>query len=114
MSVAALFRRIALAAILMGVGCFSAHADDLELRLTLRDHKFTPTEIKAPANAAFVIIVTNQDPTPEEFESTSMKVEKIVAPNSEIKVRVRTLKPGRYDFWGEYHQDTAKGVLIVE
>jgi hypothetical protein len=106
--------RIALAAFLTGIGGFSARADDLELRLTLHDHKFEPVEIKAPANAAFVIIVTNQDPTPEEFESTSMRVEKIVAPNSEIKVRLRSLKPGRYEFWGEYHPDTAKGVLIVE
>jgi hypothetical protein len=114
MFAASLSTRIALAALLMGIGGFSARADDPELRLTLHDHTFAPNEIKAPANAAFVIIVTNQDPTPEEFESTSMKVEKIVAPNSEIKVRLRALKPGRYEFWGEYHQDTAKGVLIVE
>jgi hypothetical protein len=114
MSAASLSARIALSAFLLGVGCGFAHAEDLELRLVLRDHTFKPAEIKAPANTAFIIIVTNQDPTPEEFESTSMKVEKIVAPNSEIKVRVRTLKPGRYEFYGEYHQDTAKGVLIVE
>jgi hypothetical protein len=27
---------------------------------------------------------------------------------------VRSLKAGRYEFYGEYNQDTAKGVLVVE
>jgi hypothetical protein len=114
MSATPFFGRVALSALLLAVGCLASDAEDPELRLTLRGHTFTPSEIKAPANAAFVIIVTNQDPTPEEFESTSMKVEKIVAPNSEIKIRVRSLKAGRYEFYGEYNQDTAKGVLVVE
>jgi plastocyanin len=115
MTFAPVFGRIALAAFLLGAGCFSARAEDtVEVRLTLRDHKFEPSEVKVAAGAALVITVTNHDSTPEEFESTSLKVEKIVAPNSEAKVRLRGLKPGRYEFWGEYHDDTARGVLIVE
>jgi plastocyanin len=115
MTIASLFGRFALAALLLGAGCFSLRAEDqAEVRLALRDHKFEPAEAKVAAGVAFVITVTNYDSTPEEFESTSMKVEKIVAPNNEIKVRLRGLKPGRYEFWGEYHDDTARGVLIVE
>jgi hypothetical protein len=29
-------------------------------------------------------------------------------------VRLRPLAPGRYAFMGEYHSDTAKGVVIAE
>jgi len=88
-------------------------ADPLEVPLTLKDHKFVPAEPKAPANQPFVFVVTNEDETPEEFESTVLKLEKIVTPKGTIKLRVRGLAPGRYDFFGEYNE-TAKGTLIVE
>ncbi len=29
-------------------------------------------------------------------------------------IRVRPLGPGRYAFMGEFHQDTAQGVLVSE
>jgi hypothetical protein len=58
--------------------------------------------------------VTNEDPTPEEFESNSMKVEKIIPGKSKGLVRVGPLAPGRYDFFGDFNQATAKGVLIAE
>ena len=43
-----------------------------------------------------------------------MKVEKIIPGKSKGLVRVGPLKPGRYDFFGDFNQDTAKGVLIAE
>ncbi len=89
-------------------------ADPLELSLTLKNHVFAPAELKAPANQAIVITVTNEDATPEEFESTSLKIEKVVAAKSTIKLRVKGLSAGRYEFFGEYNEATAKGVLIVE
>jgi plastocyanin len=114
MRIAHLFGLVA-ASLLLGAGSLPLHAEDVtELRLVLHDHKFEPSEIKAAAGTAIVITITNNDPTPEEFESASLKVEKIVAPNSEIKVRLRALKPGCYEFFGEYNPDSAKGVLIVE
>jgi plastocyanin len=115
MRIAHLFGLIALCSLLLGAGSRPLHAEDVtELRLALRDHKFEPSEIKAAAGTAIVITITNNDPTPEEFESTALKVEKIVVPNSEIKVRLRALKPGRYEFFGEYNPASAKGVLVVE
>jgi plastocyanin len=115
MRIARLFGLIALCSLLLGAGSLPLHAEDVtELRLVLHDHTFEPNEIKAAAGTAIVITLTNNDATPEEFESTALKVEKIVAPNSEIKVRLRALKHGRYEFYGEYNPDSAKGVLIVE
>jgi len=88
-------------------------ADPIEISLTLKNHVFEPSEPKVPANQAIIVTVTNEDDTPEEFESTSLKVEKIVAPKSSIKLRVKGLPPARYEFYGEYNP-TAKGTLIVE
>jgi hypothetical protein len=87
--------------------------EPIEIGLTLKDHVFQPAEPKITANQPLVLTVVNDDDTPEEFESTPLKLEKIVAPKSSIKLRVKALSPGRYEFFGEYN-DSAKGVLIVE
>jgi hypothetical protein len=41
-------------------------------------------------------------------------VEKVVGGGDQGIVRLRPLAPGRYDFMGEYHSETAKGVVIAE
>ena len=87
-------------------------ADDYVL--TIKDHKFTPAEIKVPANQRVVITVVNEDATAEEFDSSTLKVEKVVAGKSKGAVRIGPLKPGRYPFIGEYHDATAMGVVIAE
>ena len=58
--------------------------------------------------------VINEDATPEEFDSKALKVEKVIPGKSKGIVRIGPLKPGRYPFIGEYHEATAKGVVIVE
>lgn len=82
--------------------------------LTIKDHKFTPTELKVPANQRVVITVINEDATAEEFESNILKVEKVIAGKSKGTVRIGPLAPGRYPFIGEFHETTAKGVVIAE
>jgi Cupredoxin-like domain len=82
--------------------------------VTIKDHKFTPAEIKVPANKRVQITVINDDATPEEFESKVLKVEKVVPGKSRGVVRIGPLKPGRYPFAGEFHEDTAKGTVIAE
>src|SRR4051812_46182006 len=90
-----------------------ARADD-KLTLTIRDHVFTPSEIKVKANQRVELTVINEDATPEEFDSKALKVEKVIAGKSKGIVRIGPLKPGRYPFIGEYHESTAKGVVIAE
>jgi hypothetical protein len=96
----------------LAMGAAAARADDYVL--TIKDHRFTPTEIKIPANKRVQITVVNDDATPEEFESKEMKVEKVIPGKSKGVVRVGPLKPGRYPFFGEFHEATAKGTLIAE
>lgn len=87
---------------------------DTALGVSIKDHRFTPAELHAPAKTPITLVVTNLDSTPEEFESKQMRLEKIVAGNGAITLHIRPLEPGRYRFFGEFHEDTAQGVLVVE
>jgi hypothetical protein len=82
--------------------------------VTLKGHKFLPAEIHVKANQANVIALTNADDSAEEFDSTSLKVEKVVSGHDRGDVRIRPLAPGRYPFMGEFHSDTAQGVVVAE
>ena len=104
-------------AILAGVTfvSVSAGADDLAtIPLTIKDHRFTPSVIHVPAGKAVIISIKNEDAASEEFDSTALKVEKVVAGGSDGTVRIRPLGAGKYPFMGEYHSDTAQGVVIAE
>jgi hypothetical protein len=83
------------------------------ISLTLKDHRFVPAEVTAPANERFRIEVVNQDPTPSEFESSDLRVEKIVVPGGKISVMAGPLKPGKYTFFDDYNPDQAKGTLTA-
>jgi Cupredoxin-like domain len=108
--------RVFLAAVLMAAGAavLSASAHAQEINLVIRNHKFEPTEIRVPARKRVSIYVSNEDASPEEFDSTALKVEKIIPGKSKGLVRIGPLDPGRYEFIGEFHADTAKGVVIAE
>ena len=85
-----------------------------EIALSIEQHKFTPEEIKVKAGQAFVLVITNKDATPEEFESKELRVEKIVPANKTLKIRMPALKAGTYKFFGEYNEATAKGRIVAE
>src|SRR5437016_5508357 len=92
----------------------SALADAPQPTLVLKDHKFLPGEIHVKANQPNVITLVNKDEAAEEFDSTALKVEKVVAGHDQGDVRLRPLAPGRYNFMGEFHSATAQGVVIAE
>ena len=92
----------------------AAHGADPEFSLTIKNHKFDPSEIKVPAGKKVKLIVHNQDSTAEEFESHVLNREKVIPPNSKATIFIGPLAPGRYPFVGEFHEATAKGVVIAE
>jgi len=91
-----------------------ASAAEPEIRLVLKDHRFTPSEVTAPAGQKVRLVIENQDATPEEFESYALNREKIVPAGGKIVVYVGPLKPGRYEFFGEFNAKTARGWLVVQ
>ncbi len=84
-----------------------------EVRVTYSNGEFQPRELSAPADKPIVIRVKNLDAKAMEFESTSLRVEKVVAAKSEGVVNVRALKPGRYEFYDDFN-DKARGALTVK
>jgi plastocyanin len=93
----------------------SARADDpFPLGLTLKDHVFDPAELKAPAGKDIAITLKNEDDSFEEFDSDSLRTEKIVTAKGKVTIKLKPLTAGRYPFRGEFHDATAQGVLIVE
>jgi hypothetical protein len=103
-------RLVILAAIFLATPALA----DGPIAVTLQNHKFTPNVIHVKANTPSVIALTNKDAQAEEFDSSSLKVEKVVAGNSSGNVRLRALAQGKYPFMGEYHSATAQGVVIAE
>ncbi len=92
----------------------ASHASATEpVRLTLKDHQFTPAQVSVAANQRFRIEVVNQDTTPAEFESSDLRAEKIIVPGGTIGLMAGPLKPGTYSFFDDYHPDTAKGTIIA-
>jgi len=89
----------------------SAYAQLPQFSLSIKNHRFEPSEITVPAGERFRLVIDNQDPTPEEFESRSLRVEKVIPGGSKASVTVGPLKPGAYEFVGEFHESSAKGTL---
>ncbi len=103
-----------LIAVLAALFLSAGSAQAVEYSISIKDHKFVPPELEVPADTEFTLKVTNEDPTPEEFESHGLDVEKVVAGKQSIIVRLGPLDAGRYGFFGEYHEDTAQGALIAK
>jgi hypothetical protein len=82
--------------------------------ITIHNHRFEPAELHVPAGRRILLHLKNDDPLSEEFDSTALKVEKVFSGNSEGLIRISPLDPGRYEFMGEYHSETAKGIVIAE
>jgi plastocyanin domain-containing protein len=91
-----------------------AAAQEPAYTLVIKDHKFEPTEIAIPAGQKIALTVKNNDPTPEEFESTELRREKVVPGGEEIIVYIGPLKPGKYEFFGDFNPKTARGHIIAK
>jgi plastocyanin len=84
------------------------------IHLQIKDHKFIPDTIYAEPGKKIKLVIENTDNEVEEFESISLNRERIIPPLSTANIILAPLEVGSYEFMGEFHQDTAKGVLIVQ
>lgn len=103
-------RNLALALTLLPLFAFATD----EIMITIKDHKFTPAEVRVPAGQKVKLVIDNQDATPEEFESAELNREKIIPGKSKAAVYIGPLKAGKYPFMGEFNQATARGLIIAE
>jgi plastocyanin len=109
--------RAPLPALFLAAGLLAAGATvaaEPEVLLVIREHRFEPAELKVPANQRIKLVVQNDDASAEEFESHALNREKVVPARSKVTIFIGPLKPGRYAFVGEYHEASAKGVVVAE
>jgi plastocyanin domain-containing protein len=104
--------RLLLAALLsLSLGAF---AQEKDIVISIKDHKFSPDRIEVPVGKKVKLVVENKDATPEEFESETLKIEKVIPGNSKATIYVGPLKAGEYKFVGEFNQKTAQGVVVAK
>ena len=82
--------------------------------IVIKDHRMTPEDLQVPAGQKIKLLVDNQDATPEEFESHILNREKIIPGNSKATIFIGPLKPGTYEYFGDFNQATAQGRIIAK
>ena len=111
-----MMRKLALAAV-CAIAMLPAHTSQAqqatEIQVTYSRGQFQPSQLSAPADKPITFRVKNLDAKAMEFESKSLRVEKVVAANSEGVINVRALKPGRYEFYDDFNEK-ARGALTVQ
>lgn len=105
--------RLLLLALLAWFG-IASQALAQEFSLTIKNHRFEPAELQVPAGTAFTLTVMNEDASPEEFESDDLDLEKVIAGGAKAVIKVEPLDAGRYEFYGEYHEASAKGAIVAK
>lgn len=102
-------------ALCLVVSCAPALAEDpMIFGLVARDGTLQPAEIHAPAGRKLKIQIRNEGDEPIEFESLSLRKEKVLAPGASSAVIIAPLRAGRYEFFDEFHPETSQGTIIVE
>jgi hypothetical protein len=108
-------RQYTLATAIWLAAAATATAGELHtVHLTAKNGRFYPETIEVPASLRFKIVITNEGPGPEEFESIELRKETVLAPGVTRAVVFAPLKPGVYRFFGEFHPDTAQGRIVVK
>ena len=82
--------------------------------LIAENGRFKPEVITVPSHTRFKLVVTNHGPGPEEFESHELRKETVLAPGVTRAVIFAPLKPGVYQFFGDFHPDTARGRIVAK
>ncbi|RYE06174.1 MAG: cupredoxin domain-containing protein [Rickettsiaceae bacterium] len=96
--------------------CTTILADNeiFEAEISIKDHKFHPENLEVPQKVKIRLTVKNLDDTIEEFDSIDLRREKIIPGHGQVHIVLAPLKPGIYNFVGEFHHETAKGCIVVK
>ena len=82
--------------------------------IEFNDGKVTPQRLEVPANKRFKLELKNIGTTPAEFESNELRKEKVLAPNSSSFLVFRTLDPGEYHFFDDFHPEAPPALLVAK
>lgn len=107
-------RRLALLTLAWAVMPLTAFAQLPSYELSLHDGHFTPALLEVPAGQRFKIVLKNIGQGPAEFESTPLRVEKVLSPGVTTFVVIHPLKPGHYPFFDEFNPQLPEGGILAK
>ncbi|KJZ42494.1 cupredoxin domain-containing protein [Pseudomonas fluorescens] len=96
------------------VAPLTAYAELPSYELSLRDGHFSPALLEVPAGQRFKIILKNIGEGPAEFESTPLRVEKVLSPGVTTFVVIHPLRPGHYPFFDEFNPQLPEGGILAK
>jgi Cupredoxin-like domain len=106
---------VLIAAAVLALGATEGRAQDMPVfSIEFKDGVITPLRTEVPARRAFKIELHNTGTTPAEFESIELHREKVLAPQSTTFIVFRTLDPGEYKFFDDFHPDAPQAVLVAK
>ena len=80
--------------------------------ITSSEHKFTPQELRIPADTKVKVVIKNLNDAPMEFESYELNREKIIEPKGQATIFIGPLSAGTYQYFDEFKPES-KGSIIV-
>jgi hypothetical protein len=104
---------LAAVAVLIMAGAAWAE-DDPVFRIEFNNGTVTPQRLEVPAKRRFKLELHNAGTEPAEFESKELRKEKVLAPGATSSLVIRTLDPGQYDFFDDFHLDAPPAVLVAK
>jgi hypothetical protein len=82
--------------------------------LSLQDGHFNPPQLAVKAGERFKIVLKNIGQGPAEFESTPLRVEKVLSPGVTTFVVIHPLQPGVYPFFDEFNPHLPEGSIRAD
>ena len=99
----------------LGLIALAGQASDVpRFALTITNNHFFPAKLEVPAGQKIKLVIKNEGPGPEEFESSDLNREKLIQAGKTAEVTVGPLKPGTYKFYGEFNPKTAQGQIVAQ
>ncbi len=106
---------LAVCAVFIVTGSASAQEpQEPVFRIEFNNGKVVPQRLEVPANTRFILELHNAGTEPAEFESKELRKEKVLAPGASSTLVIRTLDPGEYDFFDDFHLDEKPAVLVAK
>ena len=84
------------------------------VEIKILNHLFYPSVVAIPVNTKVKLLISNEDPTAEEFESYELNREKIIQGKQKTVIFIGPLSAGEYPFFGEFFPQTAQGKVIAQ
>jgi Cupredoxin-like domain len=108
------FAGVTAAVMLVAITHHARAEEDPTFRIEFKDGVVNPLRLQVPAKRRFRLELHNLGQTPAEFESRELRKEKVLAPGTSSTLVIRTLDPGEYEFFDDFHLGAPPAVLVAK